>query len=174
MFGSLHLGDFAAAAASLITIFSLVALLFKGAQYLLSAPARLRAYFFRPKYIIIPTSVELAQYCIKSFDGRRPSEQEVVEERWYRIIRAYKWRRNVTASRINILWSSFIMVFIIFLARLFYFGVIPSNDFRPAVVLSIIAVIYTSMLILLIYLFMRDPPKSQNFVRALGHWLLKM
>ncbi len=122
------IGDIAAAAAGVITVLSLIALLYKGASFIAGIPNRVRIYFFyKPRYILIPTPEELAKYCEKSFDSHKMTKYEEYEELSYFFVRMRRRFTAISRNRIGILYYSFLCVFALFGARLLYFGLMDDN-----------------------------------------------
>lgn len=132
------LTDWAAAAAALATILSLFALLVRGIRAIIALPRQIRAYFFRPKYILIPTPEELAKYCEKSFDGRRPTLDEIHEEKLAGIAKRRSDAQNQTSARVVLLAASFCVAYLTFLWRLIYLAALPNRDLpRPGLVATL-------------------------------------
>lgn len=122
------IGDLAAASAGVITILSLMALLYKGASFIAGIPNRVRIYFFyKPRYILIPTPDELAKYCEKSFDSHRMTKNEEYEELSYLFVRIQRQFTATSRARVVILFHFFLCVFSLFGARLVYFGLMNED-----------------------------------------------
>lgn len=117
------IGDLAAAAAGVITVISLLVLLYKGALFFADVPNRVRTYFFyKPRYILVPTPEELAKYCEKSFDSHKITRDEEYEERSYILVRFQRRFTATSRSRVRVLYHFFLCVFALFGARLLYLG----------------------------------------------------
>ena len=122
------LGDVATAAAGVITVLSLIALLVKGATYLGSLPRRLRTYFFyKPRYILIPTPEELAKYCEKAHDPYKPNNYEIIEDLLGEFVRRERIFTDTSKYRITIMYYSAAAIFSAFSARLLYFGMLDGS-----------------------------------------------
>ncbi|WP_037470677.1 hypothetical protein [Sinorhizobium fredii] len=74
------LGDFSTAAAAIIPILTLLALLGKGAMYVISIPERVRRRLYKPRFIVLPTPEEIAKYCVKSDNALFLTDAEWIEE----------------------------------------------------------------------------------------------
>lgn len=82
------LGDLSAVAAALITLLTLLSLLGKALMYALSVPGRVRRHFYKPRFILLPSAEELAQYSPKNDNALFVSEEEWLEE-----LRGWETRR---------------------------------------------------------------------------------
>lgn len=138
------LSDFAAASTSVIAIFTLTALTVAGIKFLIKLPAQVRAYFFRPKYIIVPTVDEIAKYCVPSYDPRPVSPEEYDEIIRYRFQKYYRNFRKTAEIRINYIYFFFFCVFLIFVIRLCYLGLFSLNFYARIFICAnlFVAVLY--------------------------------
>lgn len=143
------IGDLAAAAAGVITILSLIALLLKGASFIVSIPNRVRIYFFyKPRYILIPTPEELAKYCEKSFDSHKMTKNEEYEERYYIFLRMQRQFTATSRSRVRVLYHFFLCVFALFGARLLYFGLMRDDADVMSPVFMLVAAFFWAHIVL--------------------------
>lgn len=146
------LGDVATAAAAVITVLSLIALLVKGITYLGTLPNRIRMYFFyKPRYILIPTPDELAKYCEKSFDSHKITIREEYEEVLYSYNLRNRKFTSVAKSRVQKIYYFSAVVFCIFEGRLIYYG-LSSNPESVGVGPNVILSLLTSIIMFLFVL----------------------
>lgn len=170
------LGDLATASAAVITILTLIALLNKGFHYILAVPKRIRAYFFSPKYIIIPAPDELAKYCIKSFDSHRVTVDEMREEYiHYRLRELRKFRRK-SESRISILYLATFITAAFFVSKILHLKIFESGHtpryFAFLLILPLLAITLQASVSLWVHLYYPHV-KSLGSLRRIGAWLLR-
>ncbi len=117
-----------------VAVLTMTRFVVSGIEYLLSLPDRIRRYYFRPKFILIPTAEEMAKYAAKEPDRHAINSQEVLEEISTRIAKEYLfWRRKSRASVFTIglymVLGYCSLIFYIFYIRLY--GINKSSLIGP-------------------------------------------
>lgn len=116
-----NLATAAAVATSLLALFAVVAAVVKAVRFLANLPHEIKTYFFRPRYILIPTPDEMARYSAQEFHAEREPSQDELREEWFGIwTRHYnEWRRR-TNHRILLLGITFGFCYFLLCCALVY------------------------------------------------------
>ncbi|WP_105405060.1 hypothetical protein [Neorhizobium sp. T7_12] len=98
----------AAVSTSLIAVFAVIAALVKATRFLANLPQEVRTYFFKPRYLVIPTPEELAKYAVQEFEANRlPSREQWLEELRGHYVARYRAWRKMSCFRVKIIAIGF-------------------------------------------------------------------
>lgn len=106
-------------AGALATIFGLFSLIVRGIKWFLALPQEVRNYFYKPRFILIPTPAEIALYGAKEpCSSVRMTVTEYIEEQNGRANRRHeRWQRD-TNLRLMVLRLCLASIYAVFLLKL--------------------------------------------------------
>jgi hypothetical protein len=112
-------------AGAMATIFGLFSVIVRGVKWFLALPQEVRNYFFRPRFILIPTPAEIALYGAKepSSSVRLSAAEYIEEEKGWANKRHERWRRDADL-RVRVLRLCVVSVYTVFFLKLIKVGIV--------------------------------------------------
>lgn len=111
----------------MISAGTLGTMMLKGFKFIVNLPSDVRNYFFKPKYILLPTPEEIAKFSQKQSVHYVISHNEIMEEYSFRINRIMSRRHARVAMRIQMFIAVFSIIYLSIAIKLIYYGVLSSK-----------------------------------------------
>lgn len=111
----------------MISAGTLGTMMLKGFKFIVNLPSDIRNYFFKPKYILLPTPEEIAKFSQKQSVHYIISHNEIMEENSFIINKIMDRRHARVAIRIQMFVAVFSIMYLIVATKLIYYGIISSG-----------------------------------------------
>ncbi|XLI59725.1 hypothetical protein ACJKIH_14780 [Brucella pseudogrignonensis] len=112
----------------MISAGTLGTMMLKGFKFIVNLPSDIRNYFFKPKYILLPTPEEIAKFSQKQSVHYIVSQNEMREERSFLINKIMSRRHSRVAIRIKMYMAVFSTIYLIIAIKLIYYGMLSSQN----------------------------------------------